>query len=1323
MHSSNREEKHQRPAASADDSSPNLATGHRRGGIRPLQPNSPSGDRSRLWGTLTPVSAAPGELSQRSLTALNAGLVRAWERGRPIGWILARVRCEILRLPPHQYGIEHGHLTTSTLNGLERGRTTSSPRHNPEVYTRLLRGWKEFGSRSTDPTLQRKLSEATDKLLDELTASEPSAIFRVYRKWRILAGPERFEVTTKLQYANLWSRSRDMRLPEFAETLAVGRSLGFIPADATREELLQNRWFGELRDAWLADSPRRERSVEMSRLHTILAASGTPINLRALGPASPAGLHSRTVDLIAQHQPVPWAQVAPLYRHLVAEGVLSQQDADQASAAWTAEDARREPCAADDLREIARARGLTNRFLADALDIPSQSNNKPALPVFRALSYNEGSYLAPLGVLAHLIVSDDTQLERILEKRRGEIAQMKRRMGSNLTSEITAERLLWNVELDQLPFEKKEVQALEWRPSDPAREREITAAVRRVGEERAAKALHLLSKLIDESSVAALFSSLIYRSGAAPLESSLETSARLLRAIAGGEELPTLTRLRSLLDLASRPLSPQLELDWRLRAAEHQAFLTHSDLLRFLNCYVAETAESRQAAIEATGNTPVLIAQHFHALSASGHLPAEEANRVADALGMTADSPVRRSLALIIKKGTISGAIEHSLSERDGDGRIRAALAELTSPKQEQAITADSLPALRRLVGGNTAPTPSRDLALAFLRRFPGATLADISRALAGAHTPPERELFREFTQCIVALNLPIVSLPAIAAENLPLKRKVPHFLREAITAGIPSPYFPLGAAAYLSASDAADALARIDRARAAIQSELEALQVPVSEIAIQLRLWSVRHDDITFPDKSLNAAIWGPDRHQADRALPLVQSVADAKRVRTLQRALARYQAASVSSILPWAVDSLPGAEQELCSVASLSFGSPSRLADGSLLPYIGQLRSIARVAGIRVTPEIQLNWTLSLGEHLARDGNSPAARLLLAQAAIAEVAQNNSFKNRWDGPFRSLVVRSGLDSAASFRVLRRLQKHGVVDEEQLKPILSALGYDSRSHFAKLFSASLAHASMSEAIGAWGARLKDDDPMLAPLDSLLRAIANPAPSLGSDSVSIQELLAARQSLLARPPAVDKRTGALGMLLAGATVAEISAGATLLLQRRAEQSVSQSERQAELAEERARRAAERVRTEAQVIPSAAWLPTPEQRAQPFETKLDILSERLRRDIKVTNQELLLLFERERPLLRGLDTVFGHELPWFVGALAAFRHPDAALAELRKQLAARLVPKHPGKVHFQNVMTWLDQRGSLGKLNESSVRLGFTEPFVPPKPYQPRRREE
>lgn len=1277
--------------------------------------------KARLWGTLSRVTAPPGELSNRELAALNNGLERAWHLGQPLPWILARVRCEFLKLTPHQYSAEHGAPLT-TLIGLESGSASASPRYDHESFTRLLQGWDDIAQRRGDPVLKRRLSEATDRVLSELTRSQNSDTYRVYSKWRILVGPDAFTGLTKLDYKNLWVRSKQLMLPEFGESLEVGRTLGFIPKRSSGEKLLRNRWVVELKEGWLADCLRRGRPEQLSKLHVTLAASNIPLTLEALGPQSPVKLSSRAVDLLAHHQPVPWKHVEPLYNHLLASGVLERAQCDAAREAWLADDLRIGSRASDELREIAKAHGIDNRLLADALEVSQHSTNKVALPVFRALSYNESSSLAPIGVLAHLIVSDDTQLERILEKRRVEIAEAKRRAGSELQSPITIERLLWNVEYQQLPFDKREVQLLEWKRKDLAKESEVVLHVRRVGEERAAQALQALRRITDETTVAGVFRHLVYRHGAAPLESALGTSTRVVNAIAAGNEVPTFPRLKHFLNQAGRPLTTQLELDWRLRSAEHQAMFTHSDLLRFINSHIAEAGESRGAVLEANGRVPALLAPLFHNLSATGYLEPAEVRKVASAAGIQAGSTVHDSLALILSKGSIAAAMQKRLSELDSDGRIRAALVDLLAPPATKAVSADDLPRLRRAVRGEHDPMPSRELALSFLRAFPGATLSDISRALSGNFLTPERELFREFTGQLATRERPLRSLPAVAVDNLPVQRKRPDSILEALSADTPSPYFPLGVAAYLSAADESDAAARIGRAKEAIRLELAALRVPLSELAVQVRLWSVRPDDITFSDTAFFAAIWSEDRAETPKALELVAAVADRKTLNSLKRGLQRLHASTSPEVFSWAIDSLRGGEIELCTTVGLAFSSPKKLVDGSMVPYLHQLRDGARIAGIRVTPEVELRWALALGEQLVQAGYSPACRLLLAQAAIVNTDADIEAKRRWEAPVRALLMRGALDPREYFGALKRLQKKGTLSPQHLRGFTGALGYEQRSSFTKLLAAACETPTMAEAISKWGSKLSDGDPMLAALEQLHRALSARRAALSEPNPPLRELLSMQRALLSAPELVNKAAASAGLLLAGATTAEIAAGYAMLLQSRADEALSNEERNADLAEEKARLVAEQVRTEAQVIPATAWMPTERERALPFEQKLEILAERLKRDIRVTNQELLTLFERERPLIQPLQLAFGGELPWFIGALHAFRYPDAALAAVCAQLRAGLLPKHPGKVHFNNHMAWLNERGSLGKLNETSVKLAFGERFIAPAPYNPRRKD-
>lgn len=1282
-------------------------------------PKSAAQSRPGFWGECTDLTGRPGQTSNRTATAINNGLQRAWQQDNPISWILARVRCEFLKLAPAQYGAEHGSLSVSTLLDLERNRPPDSARYDPRTFSALFRGWDEIARRRADPRIDNLLKEAQRRVLEELTKNQPSETYKVYSQWRFVVGPECFTNVTKISYKNLWARSHNLQLPEFSEALAHGRALGFLPEAASGPQLWRCNWAVALREAWIADSVRRGRPAELARLHTTLAALSIEIINDSLGPHSQAQLSAQTVAALASHQPVPWIHVEPLFRHLRAREVLSDAELADTCGAWLVDDAQRGPRVCDELREIALKAEIPNRLLADALDIPRVLANKPVMPVFRALSYNESSALAPQGVLAHLIVTDDQAVERIIERRRNEIADSRRRRGSLIQSPIAVERHLWNVSYDELSADKKEVQTLEWKRGNPQREQEIVEQVRQIGEQRAAQAIDSLLRIKDESTVASLFSSLIYRHGVAPLEPILKTSQPLLKAIARDEEVPSLPRLKGFLQLLGKPLTASLELDWRLKTAQHEALLVHSDVLRFLRSYIAEVATSRQDAFRAAGAEPARLARFLHNLSATSYLQRQRALKVANAIGLRPGNPCQGAFRLVLSLGSISTALAHRLDQVDHDGRVRSALHELLQKSPEVPVTASSLPALRRARRDGVSCSAGVDLALQFLREFPGVTIADISRALSGAHEKPEQALYQQLIQQSNSRQLPTIALPAVAAENIPLNRKQPELISQAIRAHTPSPFLPLGVLAYLSSKDEAQAGTQLARVQAAARQELEALRAPATELSIQMRVWGVRPEDLKLPDKDLNAALWSSNDNEAHchRALQLLAAIRDTKAITSLERATLRMQAATPAEIFSWASDTPQGAEREICAQAGMVFGAPTNIIAGSSVPLFHQLRTASRLAGIRITPEIQLRWAMQFAEQLINRGHSPASRILVAQAALAQTEHHRGSNGADSDPIKNLVNRAALNSTEYRRVFRRLRSDGVISKEHATVILGALGFDARSPFAMLLAACSSHQNMREAIAAWGARLQVDEPLLAGIEGLSQALIATGTPLERGRLPLAALLSACAAAGSAEPSFSRSAGAVGLVFAGATRAEIVGGCQAILQQRENLAIAEAQRKAELLQEQSFIAAERRRTQAQVVLASTWAPTLTERSLTFEGRITLLAGRLRRDVLVTNQELLSLFQSEIPHIKPLESALGVELPWFIGVLDAYRYPDSALAVMKAQLRAGLVPKHPGKVLFLQHMTWVHERGSLGKLNETSVKLAFEERFIAPAAYR------
>ncbi len=1278
-----------------------------------VSPQPPPNEKN-FWGELRKIHDPTNTLSARTVTALNDGLERAWNQDNPVSWAIARVRCEVLRMTPQQYARAHGLLPLSTLVGLESPRDFASARYNPESISRLLDGWDQLARRSRSPETKQLLAEAIHEVASKLGSRQPSKTYGVLHAWRYEVGPEAFHRLTGLDYKNMWLRSQQLLIPSFEQALGYARALGMIDGGQKPPEIWANPRVAEMRQAWLADCVERKRPVELARLRTVLEAAGFEVNTQTAGTGSTIGLSTRAITGIARFEPVPWASVEPLYQHLQAAGLVSAEDFTSAREAWLADDRARPPLASKELREIAKQQGLTTRDLTDALGITTTMASKPTLPVFRALACDESSHLAPFGVLASLICKDKQLLERFLEKKRHEIADDLIRSGSNIRSPIAIERALWFVDYSQLSYDKQQVQALEWRGGDPILEVEITEAVRKVGEDRAASALAKLAQLKSRETIPELFRSLLRQGGYAPLATKLQTSVAIIHGTAEGHEVPALPRLKEFLRLAGVPLTPRLELDWSLRTAQHEAFDCQTELQRAINCHISELANTRHQFLRSSGIRGFTVNRHLIHLGATGAITPKGARHVLRSLQVEPAS-AREGLLLDLALGmTVAEVIDQRIrAVADPDG-LRAALRFAVDVSAGTPLTDQAT------VG---APDQRLSRALTFLREMPGVTVADIERALSGNLKRPESQAYRSLMKEATGRSLPKSSLAFVATDNVLLVRQQPALLARAASFHQPSAALALGVLAALAADDAPSLAQHLSQAEAAASSELSALGVPISELAVQMRVWGVRPDDIRLPQKELHAAVWGGDLAVQARALALVRSVALHKTRNSLQRATQRSLLRTPAGIVSYARASLQSGDRVISKEAHVPLGATHAFRTGRLVPTLQQLQAIANLAGISLSREATARWAFAYAESLREAGHSPASRMVIMNILLTQPSPTGSGSSSAMSAVRDFISRAGLPMRAMRRAFDTLKKSGTISEPNAKAILDALQYGQRSTHGLFLAACVSSASMPEAIAAFSARKhvssKADEalePLFNALDGLAASTTAIPPLTGS---TVSELVSSRAGLSTQG-ALSGAAADLALLFAGATTDEILAARLAILEGRTARTRDLQERDRDRLEEAARAAAERRRTQAAVTPTEAWKPTPGQLALPFEDRLTLLAQRLRQDIRVRADEVLQLFSRERPMLEMLRHAFGEELAWHVGLLDAFKHPDAALAVMKRQLNSGLVPKEPGKVLFMTHMQWVDDRGTLGKLSEGSIALSFTQRSAPLQPFQPRR---
>jgi hypothetical protein len=148
------------------------------------QQNLQDRQNDNLWGgELRPVKAGSNEIEYRALKALNHGLERAWWQGDALRWILARVRCEILRCTPSEYDrlVDIGSKDLWKLELPSEGRFA---RLQLDSYTELFAAWEKLADTIGNPRTAARLREAKQEALKALASRQKRAVYGLLYAWR-----------------------------------------------------------------------------------------------------------------------------------------------------------------------------------------------------------------------------------------------------------------------------------------------------------------------------------------------------------------------------------------------------------------------------------------------------------------------------------------------------------------------------------------------------------------------------------------------------------------------------------------------------------------------------------------------------------------------------------------------------------------------------------------------------------------------------------------------------------------------------------------------------------------------------------------------------------------------------------------------------------------------------------------------------------------------------------------------------------------------------------------------------------------------------------
>ena len=143
-----------------------------------------------------------------------------------------------------------------------------------------------------------------------------------------------------------------------------------------------------------------------------------------------------------------------------------------------------------------------------------------------------------------MIVVDDVEREALLDQKRNEIAEARKRRGSSVVSPVAIERAVWSLRYSDLPFPKKDIQSLEWGAHNDLDEREIVSRIRAIGEARAREPVARLRSRDVNDTICSMFDNLIFKNGIAKTARILNSSQGLIQCYRDGEEVPSLPRLR-----------------------------------------------------------------------------------------------------------------------------------------------------------------------------------------------------------------------------------------------------------------------------------------------------------------------------------------------------------------------------------------------------------------------------------------------------------------------------------------------------------------------------------------------------------------------------------------------------------------------------------------------------------------------------------------------------------------------------------------------------------------------------------------------------------
>ncbi len=1292
------------------------------------------GSKRRLWGELRVVSAEEFTGSQDKLQALNDSLAQAWSRSNSVCWILARVRCEILKLSPAQYSEAHCYLKALTLTALETSHPSNRVRFNPQTIHLLLKGWEKLAAQYEDSNAQvtAMLREARRELLLAITRKYGRSVYGVLARWRYEVGPREFDSCSGFSHKAMWQRWNKGLIFDFATLLKIGRSLKFINSGETPPHLWRNERVKELEAAWMSDSKKLGRPKPVFELYKIVEASGLRVDRRILCRNLDIKLGSVVVAALYRFEVVPWRKIDPLFRYLQAQGFMTSPQYRRSKTKWIESYNSRPESFEGRLRAIRDERGLTNAQLADALGLKRSGLTKPSVPVFKAIAYGESNKHAPHGVLAHLVGRTDKEVDQLLEHKRQEILAQWRRQGSKLDSPIAVERELWCLDYSDLSCAKEELQSLEWGGKSPLSSASVMAEIREKGEARAKGALKQLLSRRDLSTVRSAISNLVPHGELAPQARRLETSVPVLKNIMSGVEVPTYPKLVGFLAAVGRKPSLALEVDWRDQFARHLISENRNDLERVLDAYVAERSDSRSSLLKEIQVPSWKGARLLNWISEAALVESQALATLLDSLGLDSSDPRRLFIEQVAETGSVAAGLFKWLRmiERvEIYSEIRANLSKALRVHPRSSIQGGSLQKLRTQMAQFEQPSAESSEGSAVcevLRLLPGVTLAEVENAL-NTKVAPQSSTETSLVQRCFQNGLNRNDLVFALCNVVPSDRRPLRLLEWAINLGISSPAVPLGVLAYLGSQSTEVAESEIVKVRSELARRIRGFNLPCPDALIEMRLWGVRSSDLDLTPKEFAQEIWGGSeessaappvdevrvgaqpidgrdsrwkQHAAHQSIAMRARELGLKKVSIALRDLSYRRMA----VVPWqlvevAARGTEGKDRAFSKQAGFPSAAATQFMERKVIPTPRQLMRIVDFAKLPLTEEMKAGWGEAYADFLYKRGTAPLGRALLCQIVSREfdrTGEQGEVKGKTlvDAIVSAFLRDAGLNARTYRQALKEACTTGVIANEHMSALVSALGHAPDTVEASLLNflsgvndVPAAVLSRSEKTGSSDAVVRGFLEVGALYDKGNR------PRQDETATTVQERIVQNMQRLHEPHgSVSPSLAAARRSLLGMTPDEI-----ISARARVQAKLSQSG------------AAALGKSGASAQPEM-WVKTAALLRSTIDDRLESLVERLQSGKPVTVADTFELFPEWRGSIGEMQSFLSQETPWFVAIAAFFYDPIQALEELCDQLRQGRNAKGTGAEVFERQVTWMRDRRGLGKLDSKSMRLNFRDPL-------------